>query len=900
MSWLHRLVDTFRTDRIDRDLDDEMRFHLDMRAQAYEREGMSPAEARREALRRFGGSPLLVRERVRDARLLTWLDSVRQDAWLGVRLLRRSPALTVAAMLSLGLAIGAAVGIFIVGDALLLRTLPVPRPHDLLVPQWRSTEWPKIGIWGSNDDENNNWSFSYSMYERFSQNPGMDVAGFQDLNGGITQVNGEAGTADGSLVTGNFFRVMGVAPAAGRLLGDRDNTLGAAPAVVLSHRYWQKVFGGDRAALGRILRLNGVDFTVVGVAPPSFFGAVPGRWADFYVPACWMGRVLADFERESPLTSDKFWWLQLIVRIERGTTPAAVQATLGTQFAAMVKPRITEAKQHAIFGLRSGAQGYAFQQQEAVKPLLILASLVGLVLLIACSNVANLLLARAAARRREAAMRLALGAGWLRLVRQHLTESLVLALLSGAVGYVFARWFAAAMLALTPERSALTLDLGVTGREVAFAAGLAVAAGLLVGIVPAVSLSRTAVSRALKAGTTVRSGWRQRLGLGRPLVAVQIALSLLVLVVAGLFVRTLGNLQSVPLGFNPEGVVLFTLDPSAAGYSAERKAAATGRIAERLRTLPGVRAVTWSSFAMLENFSWMVNVSVVGEPAVKRPSCFLLWTGPGFHDVMQIPLVTGRLFDERDGRTAPKVAVVNQAFVKVYLHGTSAVGRTITVDLQPKAQTFEVVGVVRDTKYARIRQENRPIAFFPEAQQSLPVGPTFTLKVAGDAASRIAGDIARVVHELEPALPVARIRTFREQIAQQLWTERSLSLLSSAFGVVALLLAAVGLYGVVAFAVARRTPEMGVRLALGASRGAVVRLMLADSAKVVLPGAVLGIAGALAATRFIGSILFGLSPTDPPTIAAASALLLVVAAAAAYVPARRAAAVDPVDALRAE
>jgi predicted permease len=899
MKWLPRLLNVFRRDALDSDLDEEMRFHIDMRANDFQNAGLPPGDARREALKRFG-SPLLARERVHDVRLLSWLDSVRQDAWLGLRLLRRSPALTTAAVMSLGLAIGATSGVFAVGDALMLRTLPVAAPRQLLVPQWQSTEWPRIGIWGSNDSDNNNWSFSYPMYERFSQTPGIDVAGFQDLNGAITQVRGEAGTVDGSLVTGEFFRVLGLAPAAGRLLGPADNRLSAAPSLVISHRYWMRTFGGDPAVVGSLMRLNGVDFTVVGVAPRSFFGMVPGRWADFYAPACLISRLMIDFERETPLTSDHFWWLQLVVRPGPATTPSAVKAALGTQFAALVKPRITEPKQYATFGLRSGAQGFAFQQEDAVKPVLILAALVVLVLLIACSNVANLLLARAASRRREAAMRLALGAGRLRLVRQHVTESLVLALLSGAAGLLFARWFAAAIIGLAPERSALVLDLSLTWREAAFTAGLSVLAGLLVGVVPALGLSRASVSSALRAGTTVRAGWRRRVGLGRPLVAVQIALSLLLLVVAGLFVRSLGNLNAIPLGFNPEGVVLFNLDPSAAGYTAERKAAATERVAARLRAVPGVRGVTWSSFALLDNFSWNSRLSIPGEPDRKRPPCFLMWTEAGFHRMLQIPLVAGRLFDERDARTAPKVAIVNQAFVKVYLGRSAAIGRTFSVQLEPSAQTFEIVGVVRDTKYARVRQENKPIAFFPEAQQALPVGPAFALRVSPDAQPRVAGEIRRIVRELEPTLPVTRIRTYGEQLDQQLAVERSLSLLSAAFGIVALLLAAVGLYGVIAFAVARRTAELGVRLALGASRSEVLRLVMTDSAKVVLPGALVGIVAALAATRLVASMLYGLKPTDPTTLAASAALMLAVAALAAFIPARRAAAIDPADALRCE
>ena len=905
MSMFRRLLDTLRSGRLDRELDEEMRFHLDMRAEGYEREGLSAREARDKALHQFG-SPLGARERVRDVRLLPWLDSVRQDVVLGLRLLRRSPALALAAILSLGLAVGATTGIFLVGDGLLLRPLPVPRPHELLVPQWRSTEWPDMGIWGSNDKDNNSWSFSYPMYQDFVKTKGVDVGGFQELGQAVTQIAGEAGTTDGALVTGSLFPILGVRPAAGRLIGEADDVPGAAPVVVISHRLWQRAFDGDPAAVGRSIAINGRSYTVIGVAPRDFFGMQPGRWTDLYIPVTFV-TTLPQFASESMLTTERLWWLQLIVRPKPGMDQAAVQAALAHPFSLHVKPLINAPKQHAVFGMRSGARGYAFTAEDAARAILIVGALVVLVLLIACSNVASLLLASAEARRREAAMRLALGARPLRLLRQHLTESLVLAFVSGGAGVLFSQWFADGILALAPERDALVLDISLGWRALAFGIGLSVMAGLGVGLVPAWNLSRARVANALRAGTTVRSGWR-RMGLGRPLVGLQIALSLLLLVVAGLFVRSLANLHSVPLGFDTAGLVLFSTDPSTAGYSPEQKAAATERIAARIRQLPGVGDLSWSSFALLDNFSWNTRVTLPGDPAPKdatarrkgrRPPCNLLWVGPGFHRALQIPLLAGRPIDERDGKGAPKVAVVNQEFVAKYLNGGPALGRTFTIEHDAAPQQFEIVGVVRSTRYARLRRDMQPIAFLSWAQQALPVGPTFVLRLRGENPT-LARDITRAVRELEPAVPVTRIRTYPEQIRQQLAMERSLSVVSAAFGVVALLLAAIGLYGVVAFAVARRTAEMGVRLALGASRGDVLRLVLGDSARVIVPGAIVGTAAALAGTRLVESILFGLKPTDPTTILMAVALLLAVAGMAAYLPARRAAATDPVEALRCE
>jgi predicted permease len=899
MTWMKRLANLFRVGSLDRELDEEMRFHLEMRAAQYEKEGLAPEEARREALKRFG-SPLLTRDRVRDVRLFAWLDSVRQDAWLGARMLRRSPMLALAALLSLGLGIGATTGVFAVGDALMFRPLPVDRPGELVAAQWRSTEWPDLGIWGTNDADNNTFSFSYPIYERLVTTPGIDLAGEQDLNRGVLSIRGNASNADGALVTGNFFRVLGVAPAAGRMFEEADNRPTAEPVIVISHRLWEQAFAGDPAAVGSPMRVNGQPFTVVGVAPKTLFGTLPGRWSDFYVPACWLPKLRTEFTRDSPLTSERFWWLQLFGRPKPGASIQAIQAAMTTRFDASVKPLIKDPKQHAHFSLRSAAQGFAFEESESYRPIGILMSLVVLVLLVACSNVANLLLARGAARQKESAMRLALGAGRWRLVRQHLTESFVLAVTSGLAGYAFAGWFAQTILAMSPGQTAVEIDFGFSWRVVGFAGALTAIAGLLVGLAPAVALSRSSVAQALRSGATVRPGWRRhRFGLSRPLVAVQIALSLVVLVVAGLFVRTLGNLQAVPVGLNPDHVVLFTLDPTAAGYTPVQKAAATERIASRLRQTTNVRAVSWSSFALLDGLSWNTLVKVQDDPKSKRPPCNLLWVEPGFHRLLQIPLVAGRLFDGRDGGSAPKVAIVNQSFVAKYLNGRSPLGETFSADLAGQEERFEIVGVVRDGKYARIRRPVGPVAYFPDAQHALPEGPTFALKVAGDPAL-VTDDITRTVHELEPALPVSRIRTFEQQISRQLAVERSLSLLASAFGIVALLLAAVGLYGVLAFAVARRTAEMGVRLALGASRAAVLGLIMADSAKVVLPGTCVGLASALAAARLVESQLFGLKPTDPLTVVAAVALILAVAALAAFIPARRAAAIDPVEALRCE
>jgi predicted permease len=494
---------------------------------------------------------------------------------------------------------------------------------------------------------------------------------------------------------------------------------------------------------------------------------------------------------------------------------------------------------------------------------------------------------------------MALGARSPRLVRQHLTESLTLALLSGTAGLVFAQWFAAGVLSLAPQGDAPVIDLRFDLPVVAFGLTLSVAAGLLVGLVPAWTLSRSAVRTALAAGVTVKRGWARRVGVGRPLVAAQIALSLVLLVVAGLLVRSLANLQSAQIGFASKGLVLFDLDATAAGYAPQQRNAATERIAASLRQLPHVGSVSWSSFALLNGLTWNTGITVEREAKTRPGACNLLWIAPGYHRTLKIPVLAGRTIDERDCSGTTRVAVVNQAFARKYFGGGSVLGHVVTFEDDPEPLRVEIVGLVGDTMYSRIRRGVEPIAFLADAQRALPIGPSFVLAYEGDQAT-LARDVTRLVHQLEPALPVMRLRSYQEQVARQLTMERSLSLAASAFGVVALLLAAIGLYGVVAFAVARRTSELGVRLALGATRRGVLRLVLTDSAKVIVPGACTGVAAALAATRLVKVVLYGLTPTDAGTMALAVALLLAVSAVAAFLPARRAAAIDPAEALRCE
>ena len=893
-----RFLNTFRRDRIDDEIDEEIRFHLDMRTQAYERDGLGGREARDAALRRFGGA-LQARESARDQRLLAWLDTFRQDMVFGLRVLRRTPSLTLAAIVSLALGIGGTTGVFSVADALIYRPLPVRDAQQLFAVEWQAEDSPEFSYWGSRIDTRA-WSIPRPLIAQLGRAVNTTLAGFQELSDTTVFARGEASTATVVLVTGSYFPVLGGVPVAGRLLGEADDKPGALPVAVLGHRYWQARFGADPSAVGQVVRLNGQDFTIVGIAPRGFFGTVPGHVADFYTPVTSGVKLLPDvFGGTDLLNGDRTWWLQAFGRRPAGRDLATVARAMAPVFTSATAPHVQNEKQRMHLVLREAAQGFSFPQEGGpMKPLVVLMVIAALVLLIGCANVANLLLARASSRRREATMRLALGAGRGRLLRQHLTESLLLAGAAGLLGTTLAWWFGGLLLRLAPDPTSVVVDLGLDWRVGLFAAAASLLAGLVAGIVPAVAVSRTPVTGAVHAGTTTTGGWRRRVGLGKPLVAAQIALSLFLLIVAGLFARSLGNLQAQPLGFDASNLLLFDFDPGSAGYAPSGARQVVANISERLRVLPGVQTITWSTPALLGGGAYLSMFSVPDEPGSQPRTAAMMWVAPSFHRALGIGLVAGRHFDERDNLTAPKVAIVNERFAKTFCKDSSPLGRTVTMKIPNGGANYTVVGVVRDTKYTSMTETAAAIVFLADAQEPRPFSPTFYLRAApGQSAAEA---VTRVAHDVAPAVPVVHVRTISSQVAEQLVTQQGLSTLSIAFGAMALLLSAVGLYALVAFAVARRTAEMGIRLALGASRPAILSLVLRDGAKVVIPGALLGLALAIWATRVLTTLLFGLKASDPLTLVGAAGLLIAVALVATVVPARRAASIDPTRALRCE
>ncbi|HWW77607.1 MAG TPA: ABC transporter permease, partial [Pyrinomonadaceae bacterium] len=767
-------------------------------------------------------------------------------------------------------------------------------------------------------------SFPYQTYERMRGQPGgvvSDVFAF----GGVTlnvNVGGEAEFASGQAASGNYYAALGVRPYAGRLLTDEDDRPSAAPVAVLSHRYWQKRFGSDAGAVGRQINLNGVPFTVVGVSPPGFNGTMQvGSSPDVTIPIAWEPQVGGERSRLAAGS----WWLRVMGRLKEGATPEQARDELAAVFqqsvvehrAAKLAQATTDAQRASFRPLTpeeiptldsgSGAQGEMETRASYQRPLYILLGVVAAVLLIACANVANLLLARAASRQREIAVRLALGARRRRLIRQLLTESLLLSAAGGALGVLLAFWIKDGLLsvgvwggrfmgALEPQ-----LDL----RVLAFTGALSISTGILFGLAPAWRATKVDLTPALKDNSKSSSAFG-RSWLSKSLVVAQVALSMLLLVGAGLFLRTLVNLKRVEMGFNAQNLLLFNVEPGLLGYKDEKLAGVYRDLSGRLEAVPGVRSVTFSRTTLLSHSS--SSRSFFLPEAAKAPpgpdgrpaetgEVYTHQVRENFLEVMEIPLLAGRTLSERDDARAPKVAVVNQTFARKFFNGENPVGRRITFNPQ-KPDEVEIVGLARDAKYTTLREEVPPTAYLPWQQELRSLsGVVFEVRTAGDPGAATAA-VRRAVQELDARFPLNSVKTQTEQAEETLAMERLFAKLLGLFGLLAQVLAAIGLYGVLAWSVARRTHEIGIRMALGADRGDVLRMVLRQGMTLALVGVALGLAGAAALTRFAEGVLYGVSPTDPLTFAFVALLLTTVALVAAYVPARRATKVEPMEALR--
>jgi predicted permease len=902
-----RLRALLRRDDVELELDEELRYHLDRQIEQNLAFGMSPEEARSAALRSFDGLEQS-KEACRDARGVRAFDDLVQDLRHGLRTLRRSPGFTAVTVLTLALGIGANTAIFSLLDAVLLASLPVQEPEELVLfgkgeDGGLTNRFPN----GSTD------LFSYPFYEevRERNEAFSEVAALLSMpwrvHGTVNAdgAGGEVEQMDVQLVSGTYFAVLGVRAGLGRTFTEADDqTPGGHPVAVVSHAWWERRLGGDPAAVGRAITIDRTAYTIVGVAPSEFFGTTVGQAPDLWVPlameaqmppAHWDGRT--DTSHQS---------LYLIARLRDGVPVEQASAAVNLLFKQSLHEQVgTEASperlqdiERASIELTPAGKGISGLRREFSLSLRILMAMVGVVLLIACANVGNLLLGRAVARRREFAVRLAVGAGRGRLVRQLLTESVLLAGLGGVVGVMLAWWGSRLLVVMAsggPEP--LPLDVAPDSRVLGFTLLASLLSAVIFGTAPAVFAARVEPDAALKGGKGAARPTTQS-ALGKALVVAQVALSLVLLVGAGLFVRTLVNLQSVPTGFDQRNVMLFRLDTTTTGYKDAQLARLLRDVEEKVKAVPGVQSAAFSFFVFGPG-QWTSPIFTRDRtvPDGQSRNVRQNVVGPDFFDAMGLTLVLGRTFGPQDTGTSRSVAVISEAMAEQFFPDGSPIGRHFGKTPESLEQ-FEVIGVVRDARYGSLIEQVRPMAYYLNAQNSQPLD-NFVVRYSGSPEA-VVPQVRRAIREVNRNVPVDEVVSLTEYIGRSLVQQELVARLASFFGLLALLLACVGLYGVLAHSVARRTNEIGIRMALGAQSRDVRWLVLREALTLVLIGVAVGFPASLAATQSAATLLFGLKPTDPLTIASATVLLIAMALVACWLPARRATEVEPMLALRYE
>jgi predicted permease len=861
---------------------DELRYHRDRMIEDYVAGGMERREAERRAFLEFGNVAQL-EEQVRDARG-RWLADLSSDLRYATRILRRNPVFAAVAVLSLALGIGANAAIFSVINAVVLRPLPVPEPDRLVLISRVSDQGRPLYV-------------PFRFFEQLRDNL-KSVSGIAGL-GTLRQtavVDGEDELFIADMVSGSYFDLFGVRPAAGRLLSAADDVPAPeTPAVVISDRFWRRRFGRSADAIGKTVTIRNRVFTIVGVTPASFASMRPDRTADLVFP---LETMLTDEQRRLRDYNTVMVMARLAPGASVAQTHAEVQAMYGG-FLQLELSDIREKDRPAILQQRAGARsapdGFNPFRYDYQRSLLILLGSVGLVLLLACVNLSGLLLARAAARQREIAIRLAIGAGRGRLIRQFLAESLVLAVLGAGAGLLMTGWLSGRLFALFLNGREPALSVAPDWRVVAFTGIVAVACCVLAGLAPALHAVRGGVTPALK---EVRARGTGRLG--QSLVVAQLTISMVLLVGAALFIRTLVKLQAVERGFDPSGVLIVSVR-SAQPYAPARIHAIADALLERLRALPGVQAASATQILPVTGSLWARSVEVEGYRfrADENDAVNFNAVAPDYFAAIGTPFVSGRDFDRRDTATSTPVTIVNDSFARYFFGNASPLGRHVTA----AGVTFEIVGVVRDAKYSSLKDRVARTMNIPQTQRDGGVQPStysYVVRVGDGDPRRLIPDLRQVVRDADPALRLQGARPFTEVIAESIGAERTMATLGGVFGGLAILVAALGMFGLLAFQVARRTNELGLRMALGAGRGSLFRLVLRDVAIMVACGVALGSAAAAVAAGLARSLLFEVTPTDPAMFAVAAAALTVTALLAAALPARRAANIDPLVALRHE
>ena len=950
-AFFSRVADLFRRQRRDADLSAELDSHLQLHIDENLAAGMDPAEARRHALIKLGGLAQTT-EHYRARRGLPFLDTLAQDIRYALRMLAKSPGFTAVAVLTLALGIGANTAIFSFIDAVVLRPLPVKDPQQLVLFTWNAHHKPKYeGYSGGGDCQDDvNCSFSAPFFETVRAQTGAfsGIAAYGapieiDVSG-----NGPANMTRGTYVSGDYFSTLGVTTFIGRPLLPSDQSRSTSPSIVLSYRYWKRAFGGDRSVLGRTIRLNTVPVTIVGVADPHFTNLTPGQPEDFFMPLSIVNRVRSEWWTGADrLTDPTTWWVVIIGRLKPGVSIRSAQAAATTSFHNEMlrgaKPFSTEADAPAI-KLLPAAEGLNGISSLTAPGLYVSMVIVAFTLLIACANVAGLTLARAATRQREMAVRLALGAGRARVVRQLLTESVLLSVVGGALGVLIALWGIAAMTTLISSGTGEPFNFVIAPdwRVLLFTMGATLAAGILFGLAPALRGSRVDLTPSLKENSSTLLSIAARRArffrLSDTLVIAQVALSVVVLVGAGLLVRTLRNLHDLNPGFDARNVLLFGINPTIAGYTDQQTVQLYRNLQQRFSALPDVVSVSYSADTLLSGSLSGDDVHLDGAPPKSNVNTATLDVSATFFSTMHIPILAGRTFTPADfaaaaathaaqaaaiaalsaptpsasasrpasagapSTKAPPVPVmINEIFARQCFPKQNPLGKHIgngqedDIPASFPQPGFLVVGIVGNTKYDRLRREITPTMYLPLVSNSAH----FELRTVANPDS-----LVKVVHSIvsgvDNNLPLSDVLTQTEQADQMLFQERLMSQVSSLFGVLALVLACVGLYGLLSYEVTRRTRELGIRMALGAQRRDLLRLVVGQGVVLVLIGTAIGIGAALGVTRFMSGILYGIHASDPLTLAGVAILLTLVALVACYIPARRAMRVDPMIALRYE
>jgi predicted permease len=1015
-------------------LEQDIREHIERETQDNIERGMAPEEARYGAVRKFG-NVTRVKEETREVWSFVWLEQLWQDIQYGLRVLAKSPGFAAVAILTLALGIGANTAIFSLIDAVMLRSLPVENPSQLVLLKWGARNAPNIHGYMSSGDcptdlsfaarNPSGCSFSEPMFREITQaNLFSGTAAFANSGRLNLTGNGSATVINGQIVSGEFFRTLGVKAVVGRVLEASDDSPSAAAVAVLNYGYWQSAFGGSRDVLGRTIDLNNIAFTIIGVAEQRFTGVTPGSDYDVWLPLSQARSITDPMRWENRQGDVSYWWLTILARPKPGTpvtrsqaevsglfsnemlhgagpifhggetaggpgprragprgggagvrrqmliaggpgpaggnapiglgappsqlapgqgqiavrqavpgggpvTQAAgnkpassgapqgeVRAAPGAPEAAQERKTLSAAADNPEIRLVPAQTGLIGQRSQYADPLYVLMLVVGIILLIACANVAGLMLARAAARQKEMAVRLALGAGRTRIVRQLLTESVMLSVLGGVLGVLFAYWGAHAIISFVSSNQTRPLGFatGVDLRVLAFTVAVSLLTGIFFGIAPAFRGVRVNLTPTLKdsegSSVSLGHGGSKWLSIGNGLVVAQVALAVVVLVGAGLLVRTLANLRSIDVGFDSHNILIFGIDPTLIGYKGPQVDSFYRDLQGRLSETPGVKSASYSMMPLLSNGLMVTSFHWPGTPQDQESQADMLGVGPNFFETLRIPFLGGRGFNASDFKisaenmgatptSAPTPVIVNQAFVEKYLGKENPLGKRFGESAGdangPASPGYEIIGVVRDAKYGSLRREIHAMMYAPQSAG----GASFELRTAADPQA-ILPAIREVVAQVSTNLPLFDVKTESEQIDRLLFQERLVARLASFFGLLALVLACVGLYGLLSYEVSRRTREIGIRMALGARAESVLKLVLRQGIALAVVGAAVGIGVALGVTRYLTSMLYDVHANDPLTMIAVAVLLTLVALAACYIPARRAMRVDPMVALRYE